>query len=120
MTISDTGTTTCEEPSNVIQVRIDAAPTANLTANINGVVLTAAATATICSGEEVTFVATAVPNGSYEFFINGGQVRARADSNVYTTTSLIAGDQVTVRVYDRLTAAAPAEFVAMIQRPSTY
>ena len=108
MTISDTGTTTCEAPGNVIQVRIDAAPAANLTANINGVVLTAAATATICSGEEVTFIATAVPNGSYEFFINGGQVRARADSNVYTTTSLIAGDQVTVRVYDRLTAAAPA------------
>ena len=108
MTISDTGTTTCEAPGNVIQVRIDAAPAANLTANINGVVLTAAATATICSGEEVTFIATAVPNGSYEFFINGGQVRARADSNVYTTTSLLAGDQVTVRVYDRLTAAAPA------------
>ena len=119
MTISDTGTTTCEVPGNVIQVRIDAAPAANLTANINGVVLTAAATATICSAEEVTFIATAVPNGSYEFFINGGQVRARADSNVYTTTSLLAGDQVTVRVYDRLTAAAPAG-CSDDSAPSTY
>ena len=108
MTISDTGTTTCERPSNIIQITVDAAPAANLTASINGVNLTAAATATICAGEEVTFIATAVPNGSYEFFVNGGQVRARADSNVYTTTSLIAGDQVTVRVYDRLAAAAPA------------
>ena len=60
MTISDTGTTTCERLSNIIQITVDAAPAANLTASINGVNLTAAATATICAGEEVTFIATAV------------------------------------------------------------
>ena len=38
----------CQEPSNIIQITVDAAPAANLTASINGVNLTAAATATIC------------------------------------------------------------------------
>ena len=35
-------------------------------------------------------------------------VRPRADSNVYTTTALLANNRVTVRVYDKNTAADPA------------
>ena len=38
-TISSTGTTTCEAFSNVISILVDTPPVANLTANINGVVL---------------------------------------------------------------------------------
>ena len=60
MTISNTGTTTCERAGNVISVLVDNPPAAILTANINGVTLTAAATATICSGEEVAFYANNV------------------------------------------------------------
>ena len=108
LTISNTGTTTCEEPSNVIQILVDNPPAATLSANINGSILTAAATATICTGEEVTFVANTVTGGSYEFLIDNIIVRPRADSNVYTTTALLANNSVTVRVYDLDTASAPA------------
>ena len=70
--------------------------------------LTAATTATICNGEEVAFYANAVAGGSYEFLVDGIVLRSRADSNVYSTTALIANNQVTVRVFDQNTAAAPA------------
>ena len=69
--------------------------------------LTAATTATICSGEEVAFYANPVAGGSYEFLVDGIVVRPRADSDVYSTTALLAGNQVTVRVFDQNTAAAP-------------
>ena len=108
LTLSNTGTTTCELASNFIEIRVDAAPPANITANINGVVVTGGSTATICAGEEVSFIANAVAGASYEFTIDGAVVRPRADSNVYTTTALIAGQQVGVRVFDQLAAAAPA------------
>ena len=65
-------------------------------------------TATICSSETVTFIAAPVAGASYAFLIDGAIVRARADSNVYTTTALIAGQQVAVRVFDQLVALAPA------------
>ena len=65
---------------------------------MNGSVLTAAATATICSGEEVAFYANAVAGGSYEFLVDGIVVRPRADSNVYSTTALLANNRVTVRL----------------------
>ena len=107
-TISNTGTTTCEAFSNVIDVRVDNPPAAILTSNINGVTLTAAATATICAGEEVAFYANTVTGGSYTFLVDGIIVRPRADSNVYTTTALLAGEAVTVEVFDQNTAAAPA------------
>ena len=45
--------------------------------------------------------------GSYEFLVDGIFVRPRADSNVYSTTALLANDRVTVRVFDQNTAAAP-------------
>ena len=109
MTISSTGTTTCEEPGNTISILVDTPPTAILRANINGVVLTAASTATICNGEEVGFYADTTTGGlSYEFLVDGIVVSPRADSNVYTTTALLAGNQVTVRVFDQNTASAPA------------
>ena len=108
MTISNTGTTTCERAGNVISVLVDNPPAAILTANINGVTLTAAATATICSGEEVAFYANNVLGGSYTFLVDGIIVRPRADSNVYTTTALLAGEAVTVEVFDQNTASAPA------------
>ena len=108
LTISSTGTTTCEEVGNEISILVDNPPAAILTANVNGSVLTAAATATICSGEEVAFYANAVAGGSYEFYVDSVLVRPRADSNVYSTTALLAGNQVTVRVFDQNTAAAPA------------
>ena len=108
LTVSNTGTTTCDAFGNIIEIRVDAAPAANITANISGVVVTGGSSATICAGEEVSFIATAVAGASYEFTIDGAVVRARADSNVYTTTALIAGQQVGVRVFDQLTAAAPA------------
>ena len=108
LTISSTGTTTCEEAGNTISILVDNPPAAILTANVNGSVLTAAATATICSGEEVAFYANAVAGGSYEFYVDSVLVRPRADSNVYSTTALLAGNQVTVRVFDQNTAAAPA------------
>ena len=54
-TISNTGTTTCERAGNVISVLVDNPPAATLSANINGSVITAASTATICNGEEVIF-----------------------------------------------------------------
>ena len=93
MTISNTGTTTCERAGNVISVLVDNPPSATLSANINGVTLTAAATATICAGEEVAFYANNVVGGSYTFLVDGIIVRARADSNVYTTTALLAGER---------------------------
>ena len=65
-------------------------------------------TATTCSSETVTFIAAPVAGASYAFLIDGAIVRARADSNVYTTTALIAGQQVAVRVFDQLVALAPA------------
>ena len=77
-----------------------------MTSNINGVTLTAAATATICSGEEVAFYANTVTGGSYIFKVDGITVRPRADSNVYTTTALLAGEAVTVEVFDQNTASA--------------
>ena len=107
LTVSDTGTTTCSEPGNTISVLVDNPPAAILTANVNGSVLTAATTATICSGEEVAFYANALVGGSYEFLVDGILVRPRADSNVYSTTALLANDRVTVRVFDQNTAAAP-------------
>ena len=108
LTVSDTGTTTCEQEGNTISVLVDNPPAAILTANVNGSVLTAATTATICNGEEVAFYANAVAGGSYEFLVDGIVLRSRADSNVYSTTALIANNQVTVRVFDQNTAAAPA------------
>ncbi|MDA8924197.1 hypothetical protein N9I41_04295, partial [Flavobacteriaceae bacterium] len=108
ITVSNTGTTTCDALSNVIEIKVDPAPAANITTNISGVVVTGGSTATICSGEEVTFIATPVAGGSYVFTIGGAIVRARADSNVYTTTALIAGDQVGVRVFNGLTADTAA------------
>ena len=107
LTVSDTGTTTCSEPGNTISVLVDNPPAAILTANVNGSVLTAATTATICSGEEIAFYANAVAGGSYEFLVDGIVVRPRADSNVYSTTALLANDRVTVRVFDQNTVAAP-------------
>ena len=108
ITVSNTGTTTCEAFSNVISVLVDTPPAATLSANINGSVVTAATTATICNGEEVIFTAGTVTGGSYEFLVDNIVVRPRADSNVYTTTALLANNSVTVRVYDQNTAAAPA------------
>ena len=98
----------CEAFSNVVQISVDNPPAAILTSNINGVTLTAPATATICAGEEVAFIANAVAGGSYRFLVDGIEVRARADSNVYSTTALLAGEAVTVEVFDQNTAAAPA------------
>jgi hypothetical protein len=86
---------------------VDNPPAAILTANVNGSVLTAATTATICSGEEIAFYANAVAGGSYEFLVDGIVVRPRADSNVYSTTALLANDRVTVRVFDQNAVAAP-------------
>ena len=106
ITRSNTGTTTCEDFGNTISVLVDNPPAAILTSNINGVILTAAATATICSGEEVAFYANAVTGGSYIFKVDGITVRPRADSNVYTTTALLAGEAVTVEVFDQNTASA--------------
>ena len=51
ITVSNTGTTTCEAFSNVISVLVDTPPAATLSANVNGSVITAATTATICNGE---------------------------------------------------------------------
>ncbi|MGB1449602.1 MAG: beta strand repeat-containing protein, partial [Flavobacteriaceae bacterium] len=98
----------CQAFSNVIDIRVDTPPAAILTANINGTTLTAATTATICVGEEVAFYANAVAGGSYEFYVDSVLVRARADSNVYSTTALNAGNEVTVVVFDQDTASAPA------------
>ena len=53
LTVSDTGTTTCREPGNTISVLVDNPPAAILTANVNGSVLTAATTATICSEKKL-------------------------------------------------------------------
>ena len=86
---------------------VDTPPAATLSANVNGSVITAAATATICNGEEVVFTAGTVTGGSYEFLVDGITVRPRADSNVYTTTALLATNRVTVRVFDQNTAADP-------------
>ena len=60
----------CQDFSNEISILVDNPPAAILTANVNGSVLTAAATATICSGEEVAFYANAVAGGSYEFYVD--------------------------------------------------
>ena len=108
ITISDTGTTTCNDLSNVIEIKVIPLPAASITTNINGVVLGGGSTATTCSSETVTFIAAPVAGASYAFLIDGAIVRARADSNVYTTTALIAGQQVAVRVFDQLVALAPA------------
>ncbi len=107
VTLSNTGTTTCEAFSNIIAIRVDNPPSAILRSNINGITLTAASTATICVGEEVAFYADAVAGGSYEFYVDGISVRARADSNVYSTTALNAGNEVTVVVFDQDTVSAP-------------
>ena len=105
--ISDTGTTTCEDFSNVIDIRVDNPPAATLSAGVNGSVFTAASTITICNSDEVVFTAGTVTGGSYEFLVDGIIVRPRSDSNVYTTTSLIASNKVTARVFDQNTAADP-------------
>ena len=84
---------------------MDTPPAATLSAGVNGSVFTAASTITVCNNEEVVFTAGTVTGGSYEFLIDDIIVRPRADSNVFTTTALIANNQVTVRVFDQNTAS---------------
>ena len=56
---------------------------------------------------KVAFYANKFASSSYEFYVDRVLVRPRADNNVYSTTAL-AANQVTVRVFDQNTAAAPA------------
>ncbi len=65
------------------------------------VVLTASPTGPICAGTSVTFTATASNTGSssvaYDFKLNGTSVQNSA-SNIYTTTVLANGDNVTCTI----------------------
>ncbi|MFK7813703.1 MAG: hypothetical protein AB8B59_14510 [Maribacter sp.] len=55
----------------------------------------------ICSGDSVTFTAT--DGDEYEFLINGISVQAQSASNIFTSSSLVDNDVVTVRAIDNLT-----------------
>lgn len=51
---------------------------------------------TICHGSSVSF--TASGGDTYEFFVDGASVQGPAASNVYTTSSLVDGETITVEV----------------------
>ena len=54
-------------------------------------------TNTICAGQSVTFTASGVTNGTYEFFVQGvSQGIINAPQNTFTTSSLTNGQIVTV------------------------
>ncbi|WP_282038802.1 gliding motility-associated C-terminal domain-containing protein [Saccharicrinis aurantiacus] len=80
---------TCEAESSSIVLTVNNLPTAGLTADPSG---------PIVSGTEVTFTATG--GTEYAFFVNGSEEQARSTIDTYKTSSLNDGDQVLVQVYD--------------------
>ncbi|QHT71730.1 PKD domain-containing protein [Rhodocytophaga rosea] len=53
----------------------------------------------ICTGETVTFTASATSTNAYEFFVDGVSVQ-NSTSNAYTTSTLTNGQKVTFRAYN--------------------
>ena len=103
LTVSNTGTTTCEEPSNVVRVQVELSPVATLSAVQRGVTTVASNTLNICVDEEIIFSASPVTTGfTYEFTVNGIVVQARSTQSTFTTTSLANNENVRVEVFNGL------------------
>src|SRR5690606_14317750 len=70
---------------------------------------------TICAGESVAF--TAGGGDVYEFFVNGVSKQAASALNTYTTSALLDGQVVTVRVTDANGCSAMSAGTTMIVNP---
>ncbi len=78
----------CESQTVATVAGVSATPTATLSADqLN-----------IFQGTEVTF--TAGGGAEYIFFLNGAEVQVRSSVNVYTSSSLSDGDEVSVEVFN--------------------
>ncbi|MEN8812741.1 MAG: hypothetical protein ABF277_05460 [Candidatus Arcticimaribacter sp.] len=101
LTVSNTGTTTCEEPSNVVRIQVELNPVASLLAVQRGVTTLASGTLNICVDEEILFSASPVNAGfTYEFTVNGVVMQARSTQSTYTTTDLANNENVRVEVFN--------------------
>ncbi len=85
----------CTTPSLSGTITVIAAPTGSFTATETSGV--ANNDSIICAGDNVTFMAPAGYN-AYTFYVNGVVKQGPNTSNVFSTSALINGDQVTVNV----------------------
>jgi PKD repeat protein len=111
-TLADGNVITCEMTSDATCV-IGNPATSNAVTMSVGTVLPASVTVaaspvgTVCSGEPVTFTATAVNGGSnpvYTWFVNGSAVGA--NTATFISSSLLNGDAVTCTVTSELACAS--------------
>ncbi len=100
--ISVSNGVSCTRATNDILVSIDALPVPGLTAKAGAV--TAAATMSLCSAEQVSFIGSG--GVEYEFLVNGATVQSRSTSNTFITSSLLDTDEVTVMVFDSASVSA--------------
>ncbi|MFC5536490.1 beta strand repeat-containing protein, partial [Rhodocytophaga aerolata] len=89
ITVRVTSANNCTGVSNTIRTRVNSIPSLTLSSSD--------ADNTICEGESVTFTAISDIATRYEFLINGTVVQNSA-SNSYSTSTLIHGQSIAVRV----------------------
>ena len=89
-----TNSNSCEVTTNSIAVTVNPIPSALMNVTEGSGVINDNA---ICTGANVTFQATANTGATFVFKVNGTTVQSGA-SNIFNTTTLNNGDQVTVEV----------------------
>ena len=93
VTVTVTDANTCNDTHAGITMTVNDNPVAGLTST---------ATA-ICAGDNVDFTSSATGGTTpyqYEFFVNGGSVQGPSPVTIYSTTTLVDGDVVTVTATD--------------------
>ena len=109
LTVSDTGTTTCSEPSNPIRIRIDNTIIASISVVQGGINKVASDTLNICIDDEIIFYATPTDVGySYEFSVNNIAVQVRSSQSSFSTNNLLNNDDVRVEVFNGLASDTSA------------
>ena len=101
LTVSDTGTNTCSEPSNPIRIRIDNTIIASISVVQGGINKVASDTLNICIDDEIIFYAAPTNVGySYEFSVNNIAVQVRSSQSSFSTNNLLNNDDVRVEVFN--------------------
>ena len=97
--ISTYGGATCEEYSNVIEVKVGHPPISTL--QVQGTAISAPATLTLCAGEDVTFVATG-GGTEFLFYLDNNPIGVKSGSSILTTNTLITGNRIKVESFDAI------------------